>query len=197
MKTDHHSKDLKDSRNLADHLGLHAPFRSFASRGADARPPPQREDERRKRRRSPSAASSYLEPAIRVDDSDGGSDDLHDATALRASHVTQQSAKIMGKLSRSSSHTLGLPEKPLETYERRKRHKTREDRYEPKQERKRDNVKKREKGAREKPKRKRKHAQKSGSALMQDFAAGNVEPERLTVSLYDHHNGVFVHSVER
>lgn len=68
-------------------------------------------------------------------------------------------------------------------YERRSRHKTKEDCYDLKQAKKRNQAKERKNGVGDRrKKKKRKDARKSGAALMQDFNAGNVKAERLTVS---------------
>ncbi|KAI4192933.1 MAG: hypothetical protein LQ350_008529 [Teloschistes chrysophthalmus] len=83
--------------------------------------------------------------------------------------------------SSSSSVAIVPPGGPSKTYERRSRHKTKEDCYELKQAKKRNQAKGKKNRVAGKPKKKkRKDAQKSGAALMQDFNAENVQPERLT-----------------
>ena len=172
--------------NTAEKLGLHAPFRLFASRGADERPVLQNNDGRRKRRRSPSTASSSLKPALQVEESEEESEDVEDPRTYKTSHAIR---KPSGERMSSSILVSELPEKPSKTYERRKRHKTREDRYEMKGGAKRAKTQKSEKEAGAKPKKKKKRIQKSGSALMEDFNAGNVQPDRLTVSPGSCHAG--------
>ncbi|KAL8708825.1 MAG: hypothetical protein Q9225_007546, partial [Loekoesia sp. 1 TL-2023] len=169
----------RDGRNLADQLGLHAPFRSFATRGTDVAPEVQRNVVRSKRRRSPSVTSSYLEPATCFRQ-DKIKKTGHEATAENARrHRNQHSGSITS--SRSSSATVPSPEKPMKSYERRSRRKTREDRYELKHGKKRAKPKDGEKLPLGKSKRKRKRMEKSGAALMHNFSANNVEPERLTL----------------
>ena len=70
------------------------------------------------------------------------------------------------------------------SYERRPRHKTRQDRYElkgnNKDSEKMKQATKKDRG--EKKQKKHKRKEKSGTALMHDFAAQNVAHDRLTVS---------------
>ncbi|KAL8964868.1 MAG: hypothetical protein Q9183_004168, partial [Haloplaca sp. 2 TL-2023] len=168
----------KVHHNTAEELGLHAPFRSFASRGADEGLVLQNDDGRRKRRRSHSTESSSLKPAVQAEESEQESEGVEDTRTYKTSHATR---KRRGERPSSPILVSDLQEKPSKTYERRKRHKTREDRYELKQGAKRPKPQKTEKEAGAKPKRKKKHIQKSGSALMQDFNAGNIQPDRLTL----------------
>lgn len=80
-----------------------------------------------------------------------------------------------------SNAVIGPLRRPKESYERKKRHKTREDRYELKQDKKdRKETEARKKTANKK-KEKHKRRAVSGTALMQDFSAKNVAPDRLTV----------------
>ncbi|KAL8957702.1 MAG: hypothetical protein Q9183_005986, partial [Haloplaca sp. 2 TL-2023] len=173
------ARNEKVHHNTAEELGLHAPFRSFASRGADERLVLQNNDGRRKRRRSPSTASSSLKPAVQLEESDDESKCVEDPRTYKTSFAIRKHQE-----ERPSSPILvsEIPEQPTKIYERRKRHKTREDRYELKEGAKRAKPRKSEKEAGAKPKKKKKRIQKSGSALMQDFNAGNVQPDRLTVS---------------
>lgn len=166
--------------NLADQLGLHAPFRSFATRGTGVTPEVQRYRMQTKRRRSPSVTSSYLEPAACFRQDKTGTK-AHAATNGKVErHRIKHNSSITS--SHSSSATVASPEKPMKSYERRPRHKTREDRYEIKHGKKRDKSKDAEKITLGKSRRKRKRVDKSGAALMHSFLANNVEPERLTVS---------------
>ena len=74
------------------------------------------------------------------------------------------------------------PEKPAKTYERRSRHKTREDRYEVKQGKTHKEENKQELKKKNKKQGKRKRKEKSGAALMSSFSAKNIARDRLTVS---------------
>ncbi|KAL8764557.1 MAG: hypothetical protein Q9194_006986, partial [Teloschistes cf. exilis] len=171
----------RDDRNLAEQLGLHAPFRSLATRGAEARISPRHEGEQHKRKRSHSEASSYLEPAFHFGDDDDGSECFRGTLTKQVPCGEKQYDKQVS--SRSSSVAILPPDGPGKMYERRSRHKTKEDCYELKQAKKRNQAKDQKVRAADKPKKKkRKHAQKSGAALMQDFNAENVQPERLTAS---------------
>ncbi|KAL8753786.1 MAG: hypothetical protein Q9184_005320 [Pyrenodesmia sp. 2 TL-2023] len=179
-------------RNLADQLGLHAPFRSFATRGVDAEPEPARLDqERRKRRRTPSSTSSYLEPAIYFRKEKERPIGQEDAWVRKGNHHQQRAST---DASSTSSNAIAPPEKPAKTYERKPRHKTREDRYDLKQDNKRSRTRKGHNKVEKHPNKKRKkRKEKSGAALMHDFSARNIESERLTVRPYD----MLIHSVSR
>lgn len=74
---------------------------------------------------------------------------------------------------------------PKETFERRARHKTREDKYEPKegkQTAKRDVSPRKSRKKTEKKSNRKKVAKKSGADLMNDFSSKSIGQERLTVS---------------
>ena len=174
---------------LAERLGLHAPFRTFKEYsdsdipGTQCRP--------RKRRRTMSSSSSCLETAAANDFSDGDHDRPSHPMTLRSAKIRlvqgDRSADISSPASQGSEIMLSSPEKLLKSYERRPRHKTRSDRYEfkgndghgtkAKQTLKNDATQKKQK-----KKKKHKRKEKSGAALMHDFAARNVAPDRLTVS---------------
>ncbi|KAI4255300.1 MAG: hypothetical protein LQ352_002631 [Teloschistes flavicans] len=174
-----HRQRPTEDRNLAEQLGLHAPFRAFAARGAESGFSPQHKGGRHKRRRSLSEASSYLEPAVRIGDGDDGSESLQDAAAKRAPCGGKENDEQIS--SRSASVAIVPTNGPSKMYERRSRHKTKEDCYDLKQAKKRNQAKERKNGVGDRrKKKKRKDARKSGAALMQDFNAGNVKAERLT-----------------
>lgn len=166
---------------------MHAPFRSFGNGDDFEDLRASRSGRARKRCRSPSSASSILEPAAlpfqpltdkvnRKASSKHKRGDRHDdATSQSSSEPSQQ-----------SSDTFVSPEKPVKTYERRSRHKTKEDRYELKQNKaavKHEREKKDRKKAKAKKERNLKLHKKSGTALVHDFAAQNVAQDRLTVGL--------------
>lgn len=83
----------------------------------------------------------------------------------------------------SSSEALIPPKKGSKSYVRRSRHRTKEDRYKPKQTK--GSRKKLKPNDRDAPKRKTKRGrnEKSGTALMHEFSAKNVANDRLTVRL--------------
>lgn len=171
---------------LAERLGLHAPFRTFKDRSdhdiLDVR------SHSRKRRRSRSSTSSYLEPAAANDLLDKHQDDPSHATVLRTASAEpalgDRVKKSSPTASQGSEMMLLSPEKLLKSYERRPRHKTRQDRYElkgnNKDSEKMKQARKKDRG--EKKQKKHKRKEKSGTALMHDFAAQNVAHDRLTVS---------------
>ncbi|KAI4257499.1 MAG: hypothetical protein L6R42_005619 [Xanthoria sp. 1 TBL-2021] len=170
--------DSRGGRNVAEQLGLHAPFRSFASRSADPQTEPESENQRRKRKR-PSSSAFFLEPAVYPNPSHGYDQDQKSLEPKKSQHQKQNTHIELS--SRASSTIVDSPEKPAKTYGRRPRHKTREDRYDLQKDRKPDQTKEVKSKARDKSKKKRKGVQKSGAALMQNFSAGNVETDRLTL----------------
>ena len=177
---------VPDAPHLAERLGLHAPFRTFRDHSDDDDLNAQ--SRARKRRRSRSA-SSYLEPAAANDLLDNRHDRPTHSTILRTVSM-RPASKRGGKnrpptTSHASGNMLPSPEKILKSYERRPRHKTRPDRYELKETDRYSKMAKPDlkKDSREKKKQKKqKRIEKSGAALMHDYAAQNVAHDRLTVS---------------
>lgn len=154
---------------FAEHLELHAPFRNFKVQGDDPGIDVKTTSLRRKRRHTTSSTSSYLEPAICNDISED-----HETERV----ITQNSGMLLPSQTASPS-----PKKPTKTYERRSRHKTREDRYELKDSYNKEKRKKAAKKAgREKEPKDKKRRDKLGAALMHEFKAQNVSHDRLTVS---------------
>lgn len=176
-------KVAKTEHNLADQLGLHAPFRSFATRTADIPHQSQLDRARRKRRRQLSLSSSDLEPAACFREDMKKQDATEDAAAKQRRHEGRYENLDVLSL---SNVIIASPKEPLKTYERRPRHKTREDRYELKENKKRNTSKADEKAARPKSKKSKKRKEKSGAALMHGFSAACVDSERLTVSSTSH-----------
>ena len=162
----------------ATSLGLDAPFRSFDYKANDADPLLDAEDPVRKRRRCISSSSSYLETARAVDH----------RQAQRVDHERLSKSKVNrnirddGDSASQSDSVVSIPEKPPKNYERKLRHKTREDRYKLKQ----DGSGKEKMARKSNPSKKKKRKQnvKSGTALMLDFSAQNVAQDRITVRLY-------------
>ena len=186
-----HSKDNEfvspHAPRLAERLGLHAPFRTFKDHSDDDDLKDQ--GRARKRRRSRSR-SSYLEPATANDFSDNRHDRPSRSSILPT--VSMRPAFRRGGKSRSpttsqASEILSQsPRKHPKCYERRPRHKTRPDRYELKENDRNSKMVKLapKKDSRERKKQKKqKRPEKSGAALMHDYAAQNVAHDRLTVSL--------------
>ena len=135
---------------------------------------------RKKRRVVPSSQSTTLQPAATVDlkvqgyDVDTGPPAVDDDRGCMTDTLSTSSASIY-----SFSSYVSL--RPTKTYEKRPRHKTRDDRYELKEVKKsRDRSVAKERPLRKAKKRRRK--EKSGTALLQDFKAPNVSNDRLTVS---------------
>ena len=132
----------------------------------------------RKRQRTTQPASSGSERA-----SSAGLDRItRDHGAGHSGHI--QPAKrnsVYSDVSKQSAIFFSSPKQAPITYERRRRHKTREDHYDIKHSIARQGktaVRSRKGGRSAKT---RRHKEKSGRALMQDFTAPNVPSERLTV----------------
>ena len=131
---------------------------------------------RKQKRKRTLSATSYLEPAVFEETADDGN-----APHLEAEAISPEKLAI-------TSHseileTTAKPDPPMKnprTYEKKPRHKTREDRYELKRNRmKKPSTKAAETTSRSKNKRK----ERSGAALSHSFTAKNVEPDRLTVRI--------------
>ena len=138
----------------------------------------------RKRKRKASSTISYLEPAV-VDELPDAQDGKwtpfeRERTRRLPSGDDDGGLKYPSEFLRRPDQTTLLPEKPAGSYERRPRHKTREDRYELK-DGTRDKKKVAKKDSQEKKQKKHKRREKSGAALMHSFTAQNVSHDRLTV----------------
>ena len=143
----------------------------------------------KKRKRSLSE-DSYLEPAI-MDETNvleqrnnGVGHGTTPSTRYLRQGRAENSSDTTSSTSESSSQGIPSPEKPLKTYERRPRRRTKEDRYELKQEKARKTRVKRKITTKSKSKRK----EKSGALNIQHFRAKNVASDRLTVGFCRPHN---------
>ena len=159
--------------NSAERLGLHTPFRRIQDHAgntasADFEALPQKS----KRRHRKSSTDSYLGLADFETNKHG------------------QELQNVGLSANISTELLTVPvanvpslEKRTVAYERRKRHKTRDDHYDLKEDggtgRKRKLA---ENKASERKQKSRKRKEKSGAAILHDFTAQNVSQDRLTVS---------------
>lgn len=180
---EHHSRvSGRHEVNLAERLGLHAPFRTFEDgngagelgHGTDAA-------HRKTKRRRTVSSSSLLEPA-EINPGLGG-EDAEDEGPCNPRARTKGYSFHDGGISGSErgSKPSNCPTTKPKSYERRPRHKTRENRYEVKQDGKRPAKKPKKTGTAGKE-RKRIRSKKSGNTLMHDFTASNVAQDRLTVS---------------
>ena len=178
-------KHVEHDRSLADRLSLQAPFRTFGNDVDQDVIGPDGGPRRRKRRFSLSSEISYLEPAVFLRSSRHRNYRHHEPRercgARRKIDYSGTRSNSGSDSSQASSITLTSPEKPVKTYERRSRHKTKEDRYDLKQPKTGRKVKKKhEEGNKKKKKSKRK--EKPAVVVMHSFSAPNVAPDRLTVS---------------
>jgi len=173
---------------FAEYLGLHAPFRNFKARSDDLEADPGRTARPRKRKRRESSTSSYLEPA-RLDSLITNEHAYHDSgDEMEAAKERSRHPEIDSAWSPSQSQPSTMAEPPRrkqsESYERRPRHKTREDLYELKANsstKRKKPAKKARKDGEEKRSKRQKYKEKSGAALMHSFTAQNVAHDRLTV----------------
>ncbi|KAI9835682.1 MAG: hypothetical protein M1819_001859 [Sarea resinae] len=118
----------------------------------------------------PSLDSSILEAAVRP------SNDLEqDPNGSTSSVLLHDDHEVDPKKTRKSSR---LSKHSLEMYDKRKRHKTRLNLYQPESGAEKHGPKSRE---RKKRQSKKERKSKSGSALMHNFAAKNVNKDRITV----------------
>ncbi len=169
-----------DDENLPQRLGLYAPFRSFGRQSNDMDVDQQSiPASARKRKRNLPSASSDVEPAI-----------FQTHTGLKTNgrvHRNITSARVATELKESVSESDKTFSENI--YERKPRRKTREDRYDLKQDIFVKNPRKRiiESHGRERDGERRngKRRKKSGSAIMHEFVAENIAPKRLTVSSKD------------
>ena len=169
---------------FAESLGLHPPFRTFRVQSEDALPHQEDLARTRKRKRKASSTISYLEPAVvdELTDAENGKWKPPEREGTRRLPLSDDDGvlKPLSGFLRGPDQTTALPEKPAESFERRPRHKTREDRYELK-DGTREKRKVATKDSQEKKQKKHKRREKSGGALMHNFTAQNVAHDRLTV----------------
>ncbi|MCJ1283674.1 hypothetical protein MMC26_003005 [Xylographa opegraphella] len=173
-------READHESRLAERLDLHAPFRHMEAKGLQGDDQLKVAVSRNKRKRA-SSSSSYLGPAI----ADAHTAYQHD----RGGHSPDGDAKVRGDKrgltilasaisDASMSQVASSPAKPSKSYERRARHKTKEDRYELKHGVTNVQAPKERKTMKStRPSRK----EKTGAALLHNFAADNVSSDRLTL----------------
>ena len=170
--------------SLAERLGLHAPFQKFADRDTDDRLQVGSSSRRRKRGRS-ITSSSLLESAQgSLDKKHSRERSRHEESPVRyhghARYISEQESETCGFVGEAPS----MPTGPAKRYERKPRHKTKNDKYEVKKDGKesRRRKKKEKDTGTSRQDRKSKRKERSGDALMHSFSASNVAQDRLTVS---------------
>ncbi|KAL2041314.1 hypothetical protein N7G274_005696 [Stereocaulon virgatum] len=170
--------------NFAEALGLHAPFRNFRDRDDDPHVKANDPALQRKRRRKASSTTSYLAPAAPEGFADG--EDGQQRPDYRLEPNKQTPCEIDDSCSSRRSQRITPVrislERPIRSYERRPRYKTREDRYDLKEAASGKRKIARVDGDRKKKKQKKhRRREKSGATLMHDFTAQNVTHDRLTL----------------
>ena len=168
--------------------------REFSQLNTNARPRESnhRPGRSKKRHRSSSDSSilpERLEPAGTIQPSKG--DERLEENEPGVKH--RASKRHRSKSSAASRASLNVRPREKETFEKRARHKTREDRYEPKvksskvekddkeRETRRSTSKRLKKNDRNKPK-------KDGGELMRNFSSKSIGQERLTVGIFIEHH---------
>lgn len=170
-----HGETRPSDEVLPQVLGLYAPFRSFGQEKTDMDMDKNVARSNRKRKRRHSSVSSYLEPATFAGHTEVGDDGCHHMKA-------PVSQGLNAELSPDTSVIKSIPQaKPNKAYERKPRHKTRENRYELKQVKEAKTRKKKKHEGAPKKERKRKRMEKSGASLLHNFTAQNVAHDRLTL----------------
>jgi hypothetical protein len=140
----------------------------------------------RKRKRHTSSDSSLLEVLVKPNPPPVR------GSALETKHLTQRKMsdrrpkkpRMEASVSEATTSTV-VSNTKHETFEKRARYKTREDRYEPKKAKKQpiDGAKKKPRRIKEKRGERKKAAEKAGDDLMRNFTSKSIGNERLTVSL--------------
>jgi hypothetical protein len=159
-----------------------AHFRSFHEATHDAGD--YLEIRRKRRRDSSSSDSSLLEPAVKLklDQVIRGQvkPDISEEQEKPSPHLQKKR-----KTEPSDEGTSVQFSNPLETFEKRPRRKTRDDRYEPKKKMKKSEKPNEGKRSRTKGEKgdKKKAAKKAGEDLMHNFSSNRIAQERLTVSI--------------
>ena len=190
QRVDRHDTEEVDARSRSQECGIRerldfrGPFPAFGHGDG-----PSIETSRpRKRQRRGLSPSSDLQPAF-VAETEGtpkAKDDVNaaqHAKAFRLMAVARSSASI-AEDSNHSEMVFSSPKRLVKSYERRPRHKTREDRYKIKNDTMRRTKKLVRSSKDNRATDKRRHGKKLGGALMKEFTAPNVSNDRLTVRIH-------------
>ncbi|SLM40131.1 hypothetical protein LPUS_10824 [Lasallia pustulata] len=173
----------KPGQSLASRLGLQAPFRLLGDENHTQDLQRHERPRMKKRRISVSSGTTYLQPATAAFNVDSESDNRKRSRQRRSRlglyKADSDDSTSPNISSSSSSVTECSPKMPAKPYERRLRHKTRDDRYEKKQDKKLAKTRAK-KTMRKDGKRKRKAI--SGAAVAHAFKAKNVTQDRLTLN---------------
>ena len=170
------------ARTSAAKPDLQAPFRNFTYESTALAEETNKLKSPRNRRRADTRKSPSLEPAATIDLAAGRSDrDEHFrySPELARGKKRKKLAASDPPSPRAPAH-LPPSRPPDESYRRRRRHKTRDDRFTLKEARRSGEHFEKEHDLVRKPT-KRRRAEKTGAALVHEFNASNVPQERLTV----------------
>jgi hypothetical protein len=144
----------------------------------------------KKRKHHASSESSLLEAPVGVPPQPLRGSDIKTANSAQelCSNHHRKKRKREASVSRTPISSASSNPKQ-EIFERRPRHKTREDRYEPNKKAKKgskDDEERRLKKKKEKKGDRKKAAKKAGEDLMRNFSSKRISQERLTVGLFPH-----------
>lgn len=161
---------------------LQAPFRNFTYESAVPAEERDKIKSPRKRRRTDTRKSPSLEPAATIDLAARGSERDKDLRYSPDLSREKKRRKLATSDSPSPSASAHLPPScpPVESYRKKRRHKTRDDRFTLKAARRTGEHSEKEHDPVRKPT-KRRRTEKTGAALVHEFNASNVPQERLTV----------------
>ena len=175
-------KVTTNQRNLAERLGLHAPFRHMEAAQIAKETALSLDADRRHKRRRTSSEISYLEPAITKKSHEPrkyGEEKHHKLhRSIRRHGDDSDVMEVYSDTDKSSTSVASSLERPSRAYMRRLRHKTKDDKYNVHQEK----IARRQKEKKERTRTKHRHRERSGTTLLQNFSASNVAQDRLTVS---------------
>jgi hypothetical protein len=145
---------------------------------------------RKKRKHHTSSDSSLLEAPVRGPPQPVRGSDFKTENLAREPYPDHHRKKRKREASVSGTSISSASSKPKqEIFERRPRHKTREDRYESKKKAKKGSKDEEERRLRKKKVKKgdrKKAAKKAGEDLMRNFSSKRIGQERLTVGLFPH-----------
>ena len=170
------------ARTAAAKPDLQAPFRNLTYESGVPAEERDKIKSPRKRRRTDTRKSPSLEPAASIDLAARGSERDEDLRYSRDLSRDKKRRKLAISDSPSPPTSAHLPLScpPGESYRKRRRHKTRDDRFTLKTAGRTGEHSEKEHDLVRKPT-KRRRAEKTGAALVHEFNASNVPQERLTV----------------
>ncbi|KAL8792932.1 MAG: hypothetical protein Q9195_004429 [Heterodermia aff. obscurata] len=186
MQTDCERRaEFANDVSLAKRLGLHAPFRKFADRDTDDHLLFDNSSRRKRRNRSVTSSSLLEYAGESLNEEQSHERARHEESLARSHDLGRSVSELDSETGSVVREVPTIPSGPAKRYERKPRHKTKNDKYEVKKDGKESRKRKRKKGestSASRQDRKSKRKERSGDALMHTFSAPNVAQDRLTVS---------------